>query len=257
MRIDTGSRATDPRRFGLAFGAALLVATVVLSIAADKAAAATLNLVGGTPYVLPSGPGSIFNPAGWNNTDVNAGDTVYVFNADNVSSSVGLFVSPQIVDVKFEYLGTEAGNDNQALIEFNGTPLFDTFTDTAGVTPAVTMTLDAGGNPGLLPFLFETMGNVAGTPFSIAANGGPITGGTEIAFSQVFTELVGGLYYNYVYAFFEDWPDDHDFDDMVVKISLVAPVPVPPALLLFGSGLAGLGFLARHRKQKAPARASS
>ena len=256
MRIDTGSHATSPRRFGPAFGATLLVAIVVSSVAADKAAAATLNLVGGTPYVLPSGPGSIFNPAGWNNTDINAGDTVYVFNADNVSPTVGLFVSPQIVDVNFEYLGTEAGNENQALVSFNGTPLFDTFSDAPGGA-SVTMTFDAGGNPGLLPFLFETMGNAAGTAGSYAANGGPITGGTEIAFSQVFTELVGGLYYDYVYAFFEDWPDDHDFDDMVVKISLVAPVPVPPALLLFGSGLAGLGFLARHRKHRAPARTSS
>ncbi len=249
MRNDTASRATRSRPFGLAFGAAALVATVVLSVAADKAAAATLNLVGGTPYALPSGPGSIFNPAGWSNTDINAGDTVYVFNAGNVSSSVGLFVSPQIVDVNFEYLGTEAGNENQALVSFAGTPLFDTFSNAPGGAP-VTVTLDAGGNPGLLPFLFETMGNAAGTAGSIATNGGLITGGTEIAFSKVFTELVGGLYYNYVYAFFEDWPDDHDFDDMVVRISLVAPVPVPPGLLLFGSGLAGLGVLVRFRRPK-------
>lgn len=40
---------------------------------------------------------------------------------------------------------------------------------------------------------------------------------------------------------------DRDFNDMVVKVTDVAPVPEPGTLLLLGSGLFGLGFLRRKR----------
>ena len=42
---------------------------------------------------------------------------------------------------------------------------------------------------------------------------------------------------------------DRDYDDIVMKIS-VAPVPLPPAILLFGTALAGLGWLRRRAAGK-------
>lgn len=41
---------------------------------------------------------------------------------------------------------------------------------------------------------------------------------------------------------------DRDYQDMVVVTQSISPVPLPGALLLFGAGLAGIGFL-RRRKQ--------
>jgi hypothetical protein len=59
-----------------------------------------------------------------------------------------------------------------------------------------------------------------------------------MAFSDVFANAFSAL--STVYAFFDDGGagPDHDYDDLAMRISVV---PVPPALLLFSSGLAGLG----------------
>ena len=46
-------------------------------------------------------------------------------------------------------------------------------------------------------------------------------------------------------------PDDNH-DDYIV-LGRVTPVPLPPAMLLFGTGLAGLGYLSRRRRKTAAA----
>jgi len=41
---------------------------------------------------------------------------------------------------------------------------------------------------------------------------------------------------------------DDDHDDMIYIVDKVAPVPIPPTILLLGSGLLGFGLLSRRRK---------
>ena len=67
------------------------------------------------------------------------------------------------------------------------------------------------------------------------------------------TWLIGGdsdAAGNYVIA----WEDqnnlgDQDYNDLVVEVSGVQPVPIPAAILLLGSGLVGLAGIRRKIKR--------
>jgi hypothetical protein len=55
----------------------------------------------------------------------------------------------------------------------------------------------------------------------------------------------------YILAF-EDWPNslgDKDYNDLIIKVKQVAPVPEPSTFLLLGAGIIGIG-LARKRFRK-------
>jgi hypothetical protein len=202
----------------------VILAAFFTIFAVSAANAATLSFVGGTSVNLPGN----FSEGPLSQTGLQVGDTVTAFDSSNTSSE-GLALSGT-TRVRFEYLGKEAGYTNRA-IELGGLGiLFNT--NTASVGDSVTVTLSPNAN-GLLPFKFSTSGG--GTPAD--AENGNITNPLAIAFSSITN--------NSVIALFGDGAGDHDFDDMAIRISVV---PLPPALLLFGGALLGLGWVGRKRK---------
>ncbi len=106
-------------------------------------------------------------------------------------------------------------------------------------------TLDVGA--GSLDFSVSSLNGVAATNFDIAVltfealNPGTTTTGITISAIDV-------------------WPDFAGTTDVVptgVGANVtVNPVPLPPAVFLFGSALAGLGFVGRRRKSQAQAAAA-
>jgi len=108
--------------------------------------------------------------------------------------------------------------------------------------PSVSITETLGSGANILPFLFS---DTSTNPDKVALNGGSIDPGISIGYYLVNPTTV--------YAFFDDTNGgnpDHDYDDMVVKIT-VASTPLPGALPLFASGLGAMGMFLRRKKQKA------
>jgi hypothetical protein len=220
-------------RRACAFGSA----AIIISLASfGSASAATFTIAGGTDGTLPTN----FDPsniAAINADGVNVGSPIVMFGSGTTSSQ-GLFVSPQLVQLTFTFMGKEAGDTDAALL-FGGTTLF---LNTAATGTSVTQTFNVGANPGLVPIEFVDQSS-GGNP--TATNGGPISIGTQIAF-----DIINGG----AYVFFDDGGagPDSDFDDMVVKITAtsVSSTPLPAALPLFATGLGALGLFGRRRNRK-------
>lgn len=247
-------------------GAAIAFGSLVAAGSAN-AASASLSILGGSSYTLPTGSGvNGFDPAGWiaaNNANINGGTSVTSFSS--FAAGTGLFVTdgtsntPLNVTLRFTYEGTEAGytnvaesafiyGDNALFVNHGPVTLGANTYPNANIGDDVTEGFSLTTNPALVPFLFQSIsGN------TIAVNGGTVTGSstpTAIAFYRVNP--------NMVYAFFDDSGagPDRDFDDMVVRIELltatsITPTPLPAALPLFASGLGAMGLLGWRRKRKA------
>lgn len=215
-------------------------AAMVSLLAAGNASAATLGLGGdtvGTTITLPN----TFDVVA---TGLTPGSTqITYFNSSNGTG--GLYVSPNDVNITFEYIGKEAGYLNQSRFVVGNVLMFDTTQTPIQTTGALHYVL--GSNPGAVPFLFQTVtgGNLDAT------NGGAVDSPLRIAFAKLSDTVW--------YALFDDGGggQDHDYDDMVLRITAsdtqreIDPTPLPGAIWLLGTVLAG-GFGARRwRKRKA------
>jgi|GEM_PF-2468062 len=206
---------------GLAFIAGSLLAMTL----ATSANAASLSIVGGSNFNL----NNKFSLA--TNTGLAIGTTVKYFDSSTDGSSTGLFLAGAPTDVTFEYLGSEAGNQNRA-VEYEGTNTA-LFSNHGGSSVGESKTIGFVNN-GALQFWFQTGS-------SLAKNAGSIADGLVMAFYQESATSV--------IALFGDAGGDQDYDDMAMRISVTA-VPLPAALPLYGAGLAVLGFVGWRRKQK-------
>ena len=208
----------------LAAGAA---ASTIMFVA-GAASAATLSLAPGTgnalaygsdPYDTPCAGSDVttcYNPSG------PAGDLeedLTTFDGTNATSTTPGLLLDEGTLIEVTFLGKEAGAQNYAF------SLGGTISNWDAIGSSYITYVSAG----TLDFSFSS--NLG----TVASNDGTVGGDAAIGFSSI-------------YAFFDDSGanGDRDFDDMVVRISVV-PLPAGGLLLLTALG----GFAAARRKKKA------
>ena len=222
-----------------AVGAAAAVVTL-LCVGSAGAATVTLSVSGPNTTPLPGGGNGYSLPSV---DGLGVGTVITYLGAGD---SGGLTVD-QNATLKFEFVGQEAGYQNLAVF-VGGAFMMDNH---GTHNPA---TFDFG--PGTVPFYFKAVdpGNLK------ANNGGTINSNLLLGFFQVSPTVV--------YVLFDDGgggtPSDKDFDDMVLKVTASCPetgcltkgggpgdTPLPAAVWLLGSVLAGGAGFGRWRKRKA------
>ena len=144
--------------------------------------------------------------------------------------NTGLFVNPGNSNLIFTYLGHSASDTDLAQnAKFGGSTLFNNQSTANGTSIA-------------MPFAFV---DTTGTDKS-APNGGPVDDGVSLG---MYVTPDGQT----AFLFFDDkngGDQDHDYNDMVVKVTFANATPVPAALPLFASGLGAMGVLGWRRKRK-------
>lgn len=192
-----------------------------LTVASSAANALSFTLAGGeTAGFLP--PDFDLTP---DVLGVNALDPAVFANA--VGSGLGV---DGPANITFTYMGNDAGYDNTFEFVFGNT-LFQNSLNLVGDS----VTLLQGSADSLLDFSFLSNGATA------LANGAGAFGNASIAIVLLSTT-------DALVLFNDDATVDADYDDMGIRMQLrPAEVPVPPAILLLLSGLAGLGVIGRRK----------
>ncbi len=221
---------------------ALAAAVTIFSVGA--ASAASLAVVGGTDYNLN------------NNYDLTAetglavGTGVKIFNpfVGSTDGSNGLQITGAPTTIRITYLGSESGALNRTFYSGTNPATFVFDTNSAEGTYA-DFTVGADG---AVPFYFENE-NGTGVRCKFIIFGCSIV---ELEDDQANND--GGIDWQLTLGLYEDTDGSviallgdsfafDDLDDMAIRISVV---PLPPALLMFGAALLGLGWIKR-RKQVA------
>jgi len=107
------------------------------------------------------------------------------------------------------------------------------------------ITVDANGKQVFQDFGVQP-GQAGGSPYLHSPNSGnhsdelapQLLGSTSLTFAPGVTTLV-----------FNDWPPEIGIDNLVI-VDASTPVPEPATLALFGTALAGLGWMQRRRKTR-------
>ena len=228
----------------LRFGTIILAGVVATFLSLSGAVnASTFQIFGGATEKLPG----TFNPA-TNPDGLGTSTPIAIFGAANSFSGGGLYVTPGNTNILFTYYGFEAGHTDKTFsFAYSLSPLFTT--GSSAPSSSVLITNPGGGGASLVGISFYDQNSLIG----LATNGGLIVTPTHIAFSVTSDGQTA-------YAFFDDAAGgrtDHDYDDMIVKLTFApsvgeeaAATPLPAALPLFAAGIGALGLLGWRRKRR-------
>jgi hypothetical protein len=195
---------------------------IAIAMMASSAKAATFTIEGSpTPLLLPGNHDGVVEGIG-------SGSGVWEETV--LGSGLGVDSPGKIT---YTFVGKEAAYNNK----FNFALGSSSLTNLAGGSGTALV------GPGLLPF--EFLSNSIGAALK---NGDLPFDHASIAFFVINPTKA-------LILFNDNARVDSDFDDMKIVMT-VAPVPIPPALPLFASALAALGYIARRKLAGRPSAAN-
>lgn len=205
---------------------AIIAGAALAMTFAGQGVAATLSIIGGADYVLPSGT----NQDSFNTfalaPELAQGTTIKRFTTTTiVGNGLNLSGGSNLV---YTFIGSEANKTNRAF-EI-ASVLFQNKTTAEGTS------VDSSASAGLLDFTYSTNDDALGNTSYITNGVGGNPDSLSIGFFQIDSSSV--------YALFGDGVGDQDMDDMIVKISAV---PLPAGVLLMLTALGGMGYVSRRK----------